>query len=179
MSSFEHDRSHLLRSELASAIDFFRDSNKWDGHWPLSGAVFNIISWLPRKGWTLFWFCCGYILTIAGTSLVLWNRVVFNALANTTIMIAVFLFLITSCYLKIYLTLETSKWVLSSGSPFTALIWNSPTKDPLCKRHNFNLTQYKKTHGKQYVVCQLWFHPLLSSIVLHFGSHSCEGNQQN
>ena len=99
LSSFEHDWSHLLRSELASAIDFFRDSNNWDGHW-ISGAVFNIISLLPRKGWTLFCFCCGYILTIAGTSLVLWNRVVFNALANTTIMIAVFLFLITGCYLK-------------------------------------------------------------------------------
>ena len=58
-----------------------------------------------------------WLLTIAGTSLVLWNRVVFDALVNTTIMIAVFLFLITGCYLKIYLTLETSKWCFRAVAP--------------------------------------------------------------
>ena len=37
-----------------------------------------------------------WILTIAGTSFVLWNHIVYNALTNT--IIAVFLFLTTVCY---------------------------------------------------------------------------------
>lgn len=80
-----------------------------------------------------------WVLTIAGTSSVLWNHNVYNALANA--IIAVFLFLTTVCYLKIYLTLRHQNGRFRAITP---LELSSGTRPP-SKRHNFNLTRNKQT----------------------------------
>ena len=106
-----------------------------------------------------------WILTIAGTSFVLWNHIVYNALAIVTI--AVFLFSTTVCYLKIYLTLRHQNGRFRAVVP---LGLSSGTR-PLSKRHNFNLARYKKTVNNMlyvylaFIVCYLPLFCIL--IVIH------------
>lgn len=104
-----------------------------------------------------------WLLTIAGTSLVLWNHIVYNALANTEI--AVFLFLTTGCYLKIYLTLRHQNGCFRTIAPLPL----SSGARPLSKRHNFNLTRYKKTVNNMlyvYFAFILCFLPLFCILIV-------------
>lgn len=104
-----------------------------------------------------------WLLTIAGPSLVLWNHIVYNVLANT--IIAVFLFLTTVCYLKIYLTLRHQNGRFRAVTP---LPLSSGTR-PQIKRHNFNLTRYKKTVNNMlyvYIAFILCYLPLLCILIV-------------
>lgn len=104
-----------------------------------------------------------WLLTIAGTSLVLWNHIVYNVLANT--IIAVFLFLTTVCYLKIYLTLRHQNGRFRAVTP---LPLSSGTRLQI-KRHNFNLTRYKKTVNNMlyaYIAFILCYLPLLCILIV-------------
>lgn len=80
-----------------------------------------------------------WVLTIAGTSSLLWNHNVYNALANA--IIAIFLFLTTISYLKIYLTLRHQSGRFHVVTPSQLASENRPPS----KKHNFNLTRYKQT----------------------------------
>lgn len=106
-----------------------------------------------------------WVLTIAGTSSVLWNHNVYNALANA--IIAVFLFLTTVCYLKIYLTLRHQNGRFRAITP---LELSSGTRPP-SKRHNFNLTRNKQTVNNMlyvyfaFILCYLPLFCIL--IVIH------------
>lgn len=106
-----------------------------------------------------------WVLTIAGTSSVLWNHNVYNALANA--IIAAFLFLTTVCYLKIYLTLRHQNGRFRAITP---LELSSGTRPP-SKRHNFNLTRYKQTVNNMlyvyfaFILCYLPLFCIL--IVIH------------
>lgn len=106
-----------------------------------------------------------WVLTIASTSSVLWNHNVYNALANA--IIAVFLFLTTVCYLKIYLTLRHQNGRFRAITP---LELSSGTRPP-SKRHNFNLTRYKQTVNNMlyvyfaFILCYLPLFCIL--IVIH------------
>lgn len=80
-----------------------------------------------------------WVLTIAGTSFVVWNHKVYNALANA--IITVFLFLTTISYLKIYLTIRHQSGRFPVVTPLQLPSENRPSS----KKHNFNLTRYKQT----------------------------------
>lgn len=80
-----------------------------------------------------------WVLTIAGTSFVVWNHNVYNALANA--IIAVFLFLTTISHLKIYLTIRHQSGRFRVVTPLQLSSENRPPS----KKHNFNLTRYKQT----------------------------------
>lgn len=104
-----------------------------------------------------------WILTIAGTSFVLWNHIVYNALANA--IIAVFLFLTTVCYLKIYLTLRHQNGRFRAVAPVEL---SSETRS-LSKRHNFNLARYKKTVNNMlyvYLAFILCYLPLFCILIV-------------
>lgn len=104
-----------------------------------------------------------WILTIAGTSFVLWNHIVYNALAIT--IIAVFLFSTTVCYLKIYLTLRHQNGRFREVVP---LGLSSGTR-PRSKRHNFNLARYKKTVNNMlyvYLAFILCYLPLFCILIV-------------
>lgn len=91
-----------------------------------------------------------WVLTIAGTTFILWNHNVYNALANG--ILAVFLFLTTASYLKIFLTLrqQDGHWNRAAVSPGLEL---RPRNRQENKKHTgFNVSRYKRSvHNMLYV----------------------------
>lgn len=81
-----------------------------------------------------------WVITIAGTSCVVWNHNVYNALANA--IVALFLFLTTISYLKIYLTLRRQDGRFHVVTPLELSSRSCPQSR---KKYNFNLTRYKQT----------------------------------
>ena len=109
-----------------------------------------------------------WVLTVAGTFFVLWNHNMYNALASG--ILALFLFLTTASYLKIYRTLrrQDSRWSRAVTPAFELRRRNCPES----KNHTgFNLTRYKRSvHNMMYVyvafiLCFLPFFCIL--IVMH------------
>lgn len=81
-----------------------------------------------------------WVITIAGTSCVVWNHNVYNVLANA--IVALFLFLTTISYLKIYLTLRRQDGRFHVVTPLELSSRSCPQSR---KKYNFNLTRYKQT----------------------------------
>lgn len=80
-----------------------------------------------------------WLLTIAGTSLILWNHNYYNTFANAVV--ALFLFLTTVSYLKIYLTLKHQNGRFRVMTPLEMSIRNRRQSNKL----NFSVNRYKQT----------------------------------
>lgn len=107
-----------------------------------------------------------WVLTVAGTTFIVWNHNAYNALANG--IVAMFLFLTTASYLKIYLTLRHQEGRLSNA--VTPAFELRPTNSTESKRHTgFNLIRFKKSVNNMlyvYVAFILCYLPLFCILIV-------------
>ena len=106
------------------------------------------------------------VLTIAGTTLIFWNHNVYNAFANA--ILALFLFLTTASYLKIYVTLrhQEGRW----NHKIAPTLEMRPRNCTASKMHTgFNLARYKRSVNNMllvYVTFILCYLPLFCIMIV-------------